>query len=155
MIRIHVICVFAAALLLFSCKQKKGAESSSAVPVTTNDHTEIAPPPGIDTRHTISLDGKNEIHTRNFVTDSLHPDVIYYVEINEGKELHASLTPRYQPANIRFNQIIVPDGKADGPFGQTLVYPVSVKGKYTLRIGPSQMAEGRYHGPAVLKISAE
>src|SRR5882672_5625113 len=46
--------------------------------------------------------------------------VICYLPVVQGKKLTAALIPDKPGANIRFNQVYLPDGSSDGPFGQTL-----------------------------------
>ena len=62
--------------------------------------------------------------------------------------LHASGSQR----NLRFNQIVMPDGTMDGPFGHELHYRTGQNGTYTLKIGKDNMADGTVKGPAVIYI---
>ena len=62
--------------------------------------------------------------------------------------LHASGSQR----NLRFNQIVMPDGTMDGPFGHEMHYRTGQNGTYTLRIGKDNMADGSVKGPAVIYI---
>ena len=57
-------------------------------------------------------------------------------------KLYALISPKDSTANIRFNQIIMPDGTADGPFGRDIQYDLAPNGIYTLIIDKSLMAEG-------------
>lgn len=57
-----------------------------------------------------------------------------------------------QSSNIRINQLIMPDGQRDGPFGQTVTDSLTQTGTYQLVIAESMMAENPYSGPYTVKI---
>ena len=57
--------------------------------------------------------------------------------------------------NLRINQIVMPDGKTDGPFGRKLHYTVTQTGDYKLLIGKDNMADGTMEGPAKLFIRVQ
>lgn len=62
------------------------------------------------------------------------------------KKLKAVITPREQTGNIRFNQIVLPDGSMDGPFGRTIEYDLPDNGAYKLILGESLMAGDPWSG---------
>ena len=66
--------------------------------------------------------------------------VICYLPVVQGRKLTAVVVPEKAKANIRFSHIYLPDGKSDGPFGQTLKYKITQKGIYKIYIGPNMMA---------------
>lgn len=70
----------------------------------------------------------------------------------EAGTLSAQLVPSEKDQNIRFSQIYLPDGTTDGPFGQTLTYPLKQAGLVRLRISPSQMASGPSAGTFTIKL---
>lgn len=54
---------------------------------------------------------------------------------------------------LRLNQIISPDGTADGPFDRTTTYTATQSGKYTFRIGANLMAsEEPYTGSIAVHV---
>lgn len=66
--------------------------------------------------------------------------------------LDASLTAAGEMRNIRFNQIIMPDGRMDGPFGHEIHYKTPQKGNYTLILGKDNMADGKVEGPVTVHV---
>ena len=69
-------------------------------------------------------------------------DSLFHFEATRPGRLEARLIPGDRNFNIRINQILLPGGGADGPFGRQLSYALKQKGWYALRIGPDRMAEG-------------
>ncbi|WP_292008714.1 hypothetical protein [Chryseobacterium sp.] len=61
-------------------------------------------------------------------------------------EIKAKINTREKDFNIRFNQIKLPDGEYDGPFGRDLIHETSGKGEVWLIIGKSNMASGNTKG---------
>ncbi|MGF7230036.1 hypothetical protein [Arachidicoccus sp.] len=78
-----------------------------------------------------------------------------YVEISavHSHKIAAQLEVEGKNRNIRFNQIKMPDGSSDGPFGRSIVYTTRQKGNYTLIIGKDNMADGTLAGEAKVFIS--
>jgi hypothetical protein len=71
----------------------------------------------------------------------------------KGKDsLIATLRAPGTGRNLRFNQIQLPDGTLDGPFGRELHYSASSDGDYTLMLGKDNMADGSVRGPLVIYI---
>ncbi|MET0394315.1 MAG: hypothetical protein ABW019_14310 [Chitinophagaceae bacterium] len=87
--------------------------------------------------------------------DADHTPVVCYLPVATGSKLTAFLIPANQPANIRFNQLFLPDGSSDGPFGQKLEYQLPQKGIYKLYIGSSLMANDAYSGDFLLRVKVE
>lgn len=54
--------------------------------------------------------------------------------------------------NLRMNQIVLPDGSMDGPFGHELHYHTRLRGNYIIRIGRDNMADGTVQGPVTLYL---
>lgn len=72
---------------------------------------------------------------------------------NYGKpNLKASILPKNNNMNIRFNQIRTPDGKLDGPFGREITYEISGTGEVWLIIGKNLMADGDFTGEFSVRI---
>lgn len=55
-------------------------------------------------------------------------------------------------ANIRISQVVRPDGSADGPFGQQLVYDIKQRGNYTVIINKSNMSSGTQVGDVFITL---
>ncbi len=75
--------------------------------------------------------------------------VTFIVPITTGDTLTAIVVPDDSVANIRFNQIFIPEGnngKYDGPFSRKISYPITVKGNYKLIVGENLMAEADWKG---------
>lgn len=60
--------------------------------------------------------------------------------------LKAKITTNEKDFNIRFNQIKLPNGEYDGPFGRDISYEIPTKGEVWLIIGKSNMASGETKG---------
>ncbi|MET0637661.1 MAG: hypothetical protein ABWZ25_16650 [Chitinophagaceae bacterium] len=75
-----------------------------------------------------------------------------YLSVDKEVDLTAMLFPDDKGLNIRFTQIVLPDGKTDGPFGQTLRYKLTQPGTYQLIIGPSNMADGKVKGDFTIRL---
>jgi hypothetical protein len=62
-------------------------------------------------------------------------------------KISVTLKPENEQQNIRINQIKLPDGKLDGPFGREIKdYEVPEKGEVWIVIGRSNMASGEDKG---------
>ncbi|UAY54426.1 hypothetical protein [Arachidicoccus terrestris] len=66
--------------------------------------------------------------------------------------LVASLNAPGKERNVRINQIIMPDGSMDGPFGHEIHYRTRQKGTYTLIVGKDNMADGQVEGPVTVFV---
>ena len=80
-----------------------------------------------------------------------HP-VTVYIPVKHGKQLTAIVTTKDSIANIRFNQIFTPDGKADGPFGKELKRTIHQQGTYKLIIAEDMMQGDEYKGNFELTV---
>ena len=70
------------------------------------------------------------------------------IKINNftGKEIVGKVTSNNSDMNIRFNQIKLPNGDYDGPFGADLDYKIEKPGEIWLIIGKNLMASGKPTG---------
>ncbi|CCH02638.1 hypothetical protein FAES_4639 [Fibrella aestuarina BUZ 2] len=100
----------------------------------------------------VSLGKEASPLTLTMRSDSLHPTVICALQVAEAGTLLAQLVPSEKDQNIRFSQIYLPNGTTDGPFGQTLTYPLKQAGLVRLRMSPSQMASGPSAGTFTIKL---
>ncbi|HEX7870093.1 MAG TPA: hypothetical protein VF455_08260 [Chryseobacterium sp.] len=70
----------------------------------------------------------------------------------EKTDLKASVLPKNNNMNIRFNQIKTPDGKYDGPFGREISYKIPKSGEVWLIIGKNLMADGEIEGDFSVRV---
>ncbi len=70
------------------------------------------------------------------------------LRFNSGdyKKVKGTITTTDSISNIRFNQIILPDGGMDGPFGREITYDLPEKGNYILSLHESLMAGDPWAG---------
>lgn len=74
------------------------------------------------------------------------------LNIVSGKELFAVIHKNDGKDNIRINQLEMPNGTFDGPFGDSLYYKIKIAGVYNIIIGPDLMATGKLDGAFKLKV---
>lgn len=67
----------------------------------------------------------------------------------------AALNPADKKQNVRIEQIKLPDGSTDGPFGSELTQQISKAGTVSLRIGASNMASGPSTGRFTVQVEAK
>lgn len=60
--------------------------------------------------------------------------------------LSAKINTVEKDRNLRINQIILPDGSADGPFSREMKYTKKQSGTYKIVFGKNLMAEGKLKG---------
>lgn len=75
------------------------------------------------------------------------------VTVQNARQLTATVTPVDSLANIRFNRVISPDGKSNGPFGKEISLPVQQSGTYQFIIAHNLMAEGGLTKQFRLRVS--
>ena len=68
-------------------------------------------------------------------------------------KMTAGLSSNDSTANIRFTQIIMPNGDMDGPFGPTMSYDLPIKGDYLLLVHENQMGGDPWGGDFEIHIS--
>ena len=78
--------------------------------------------------------------------------ISYEFEASKGQTLNAFVKPKDGEGNIRINQIIFPDGKADGPFGDKMTYKLTESGNWKLILGEDMMAGEPWKGTYLLTI---
>lgn len=89
------------------------------------------------------------------ITDEFTSDnqqFILKIKNFNGKNISGKITPENPEMNIRFNQIKLPNGDYDGPFGREISYKISEKGEIWLIIGKSNMASGEAKGKFSVNI---
>ena len=55
--------------------------------------------------------------------------------------------------NLRWSQIVMPDGKMDGPFGQDMTYMLSGSGRYGLIFSENMMTGDPWTGDAIITLT--
>lgn len=78
--------------------------------------------------------------------------LIVPLKISFGDSIYAFLTSEDKKANIRINQIQLPDSTLDGPFGTSLHYKIKGVGQYKIIIAEDMMAGDRWKGNFSLKV---
>jgi hypothetical protein len=81
-----------------------------------------------------------------------HP-VTFVINPPKGKSLSVSINAMADPANIRINQVILPDGSSAGPFGKSITLPINLKGYYKIIVTGSNMQGDDFKGPFTLHAS--
>ncbi|MBD1427325.1 hypothetical protein [Sphingobacterium arenae] len=76
-------------------------------------------------------------------------------EIQKPSFVRMKLLLPSDSGNIRINQLVMPDGEMDGPFGKTYEAYFDQLGTYQIIIAESMMAENPYTGDYALRIEME
>ncbi len=152
------ISILLLSILFFSCQQKQTKNDS----VSSSDS--IVPKDSIIVKEnkveneqigdTIFMNFKNEknLYIAEGTLDSIHSRVYVKFKNEDLGELNGKIIPAGGKGNIRFNQIISPDKKSDGPFGIDLKTNLEQKGNYVLVIGHSQMADNPFYGKFTVEL---
>jgi len=74
------------------------------------------------------------------------------ITLGEEFKIKAKISTNEKDFNIRFNQIKLPNGDFDGPFGREITYDVKDKGEVWLIIGKSNMASGNTKGSFTVSV---
>ncbi|MDQ6814126.1 MAG: hypothetical protein M3040_10330 [Bacteroidota bacterium] len=77
------------------------------------------------------------------------------ISVLKAAHLSAVLIPADSIANVRINQIYMPDGKADGPFGRTFNRKITQKGNCRIIIGEDLMQGEEWKGKFTLTLRLE
>lgn len=152
--------------ILSSCNNT--SQEISNIDSTTVKNDSIAT--GADTAANIDTINNSEVNDSiiriKFARDSISTTVsgkmkginhriTVYIPIEQGRQLTASLATDDSVANIRFNQIFTPDGKADGPFGKDLKHAIQQRGMYKLIIAENLMQADEWKGKFKLTVKVE
>ncbi|RYY56347.1 MAG: hypothetical protein EOO09_06930 [Chitinophagaceae bacterium] len=149
------------ATALFACNNDSGSETEvDPVPDTSAMHD---PAPVITTASTPVNTQVDSVIQFKFNRDSStltatgrltssKDRIVGYLAADREVDLTAVLEPADKKLNIRFSQIILPDGKTDGPFGQKLQYKLKQVGTYQIVIAPNNMADGATSGDFTIRL---
>lgn len=152
------VTLFILAVIVLGCKNGNRNGGSSDTAILTHNSSNTTP---VNTDFT-----KDTVFTLHFPKDSssitvvgklngINKPVTVIVPIKKGSLLTAALVVEDSIANIRFNQIFFPDGKADGPFGRTLIQKIKAQGDYRLIIGENLMQGEEWRGKFKLTVKVE
>lgn len=146
------------ALILCCCNQQ--VSNNEQVITADRDSSSMQTVPEKDsaskkntaTTHQQTLFPGGDTLIANMNIDGVEDRKILPVQISSGKNLYAKLIPEGAQANLRINQVQMPDSSLDGPFGRELDYKIKTPGIYKLIIGESLMAEGNWKGNFLIKV---
>ena len=85
----------------------------------------------------------------------INKPISVHISITKGEKLMAEIMPEDSVANIRINQIFMPDGKADGPFGRRMNMKIKQHGDYKIIIGENLMQGEEWKGTFKLTVKVE
>lgn len=88
--------------------------------------------------------------TEEFTNDN--QQFIIKIKNFKGQKISGNIVPENPQMNIRFNQIKLPNGDYDGPFGRDISYVVKENGDVWLLVGKSNMASGDAKGKFTVDV---
>jgi len=139
-------------ITMYSCnesaKQNEQAENTDTVSSleTTGKKDTLT-----NIRENRMLQPGSDTFTIQLHLDGIKDKKIIPISIKSGNELFAVIHKDNRKANIRINQVEMPDSTFDGPFGDSLHYTLKMPGTYKIIIGQNLMAEGNPSGNFSLK----
>ncbi|MPS63353.1 MAG: hypothetical protein DI622_10455 [Chryseobacterium sp.] len=169
--------LFLIPIILFSCKKEvKSTEIKMSDSVSVKEKSENKADSVIKKENAKSADTIAEVNSPVIVEEKNGRVIIKTVEGNHfpiliqeeftkdqdklilkisgysKPQLKAKILTKQSDFNIRFNQIKLPDGKMDGPFGREITYDIPEKGEVWLIIGKNNMADGQITGAFSVKV---
>ena len=152
-----------APIILWSCNKSDSVKESTSIvdilqqrPVERDSATEVINEVPMGRQGMMrEVEGNKIIRTAdaqqipfNIGEEFTEEDQQFIVKIKNFKQktISGEVTPENAEMNIRFNQIKLPDGSFDGPFGRQINYAVKGGGELWLIIGKSNMASGDVKG---------
>jgi len=139
-------------LILSACSYKgeKGSESmpTEVAPALLNKDTIVVSPDSGSIYLTLT-NGRSSIQ----IYKKSRKQVLLDFENSGYAVLKGIITTQDSTANIRFNQIIMPNGEMDGPFGREIEYKLAGDGQYYLVLGESLMAGDPWEGNFNVEIT--
>lgn len=99
---------------------------------------------------TMDTPGQSFTLSEEFTKDN--QELVMKLRNFEKSKLKATITTNQKDFNIRFNQIRLPNGDYDGPFGREITYKIPEKGEVWLIIGKSNMASGNTKGKFTVSV---
>ncbi|MNK01529.1 hypothetical protein D3C87_193340 [compost metagenome] len=75
-----------------------------------------------------------------------------FISVHQADSVLIKIKTPTDTANVRISQLFLPDGSADGPFGQELTYRFKNVGQYHITVNENKMIGSHYSGPYVVQI---
>ena len=75
-----------------------------------------------------------------------------FISVHQADSVLIKIKTPTDTANVRISQLFMPDGSADGPFGQELAYRFKDVGQYHITVNENKMIGNHYSGPYVVQI---
>ncbi len=163
--------VFILALITVSCTKEESVKSNNQVisdstsTILQNDSTPATHPQAgvvqVDSTKSSNYKGFRTVEQGKIIktingdmipltlTDEFTGDKQQYIlKIKNftSKNISGTITTENPDMNIRFNQVRLPNGEYDGPFGREMIYKIRENGEIWLLIGRSNMASGESKG---------
>jgi len=147
------VAVFAVAVCACGGNRKKGGGGEAVTGQVTSKTSGVAEniitPPVSGIVKLAFTDGRAEAIIRK-----AEGKTVYLEFESEGyKKLTGSLSSDDAAANVRFAQIFMPDGTADGPFGPGISYDLPSDGAYKLSVNENIMAGDPWSGVFKVEIT--
>ncbi len=149
--------IFIAVLLVSVCMgtgclsrggDKKAKVDAAQETTETKAHDAVITPAEDGTVELALTDGHGEATIRHEKGQTVH----LVFQSGEFTSLHGKLTSEDPAANIRFAQIMMPNGTADGPFGPKIDYQLTGDGTYKLAVNENIMAGDPWEGDFTVTI---
>jgi hypothetical protein len=170
--------LFLIPLLLFSCSKKEGIHTSSEKQNPLDSTNQIVVKNFVDTLNGVvnlptksnsknisqafrAIEDNKIIKTINGdmlplkISDEFTKDqtqLIVKIKNFKEKKISGEIVSNNNEMNIRFNQIKLPNGEYDGPFGKNISENISERGEIWLIIGKSNMASGESSGKFTISL---
>lgn len=147
--------------LLAACNNTTNNDDNKSDSITTKPNADlqndtsikpIAASPKIVTDSVINLTIPQNGDTLKVSILKKSSPITCNVSLSKTGKLYGAITTHSNKDNIRFNQIFMPDGSADGPFERTIQYDIKKPGNYKLIIATNLMAEHPYTGEFELSL---
>jgi hypothetical protein len=136
---------------LIGCKQQSNTKTVENFSHTKSDPVKSEKENAKNASQDILFPGSDTMNF-NLKIETSEEHIKVLVNITSGDSLFASLSSADKKANIRINQIELPDSTFDGPFGRKLHYKILQKGIYNIIIAEDMMAGDRWKGKFILKV---
>ncbi|WP_293955029.1 MULTISPECIES: hypothetical protein [unclassified Sphingobacterium] len=75
-----------------------------------------------------------------------------FISVHQADSALIKIKTPMDTANVRISQLFLPNGSADGPFGQELAYRFKDVGQYHITVNENKMIGNHYSGPYVVQI---
>ncbi|MBK5719248.1 hypothetical protein JGH11_00030 [Dysgonomonas sp. Marseille-P4677] len=147
-----ILSVTIISFLLCACSSEKKKDEKLAVGISAlmqagSTPVMIPSEQGIVRLSVVNGKGKTNIRKKKNQTIRLE------FESKDNKSISAKIFSKDSLANIRFSQIILPNGDRDGPFGTNLNYKIYSNGIYRLLINEDMVDGSSWGGVFEVEVS--